>query len=110
MDMGSFLLKATFTPTRRLHLEASSLTNVELRGNKNCKANIKVLDGQTVGHLYQHTHALGLYGTDVVKVTAQIKAMDTEETPQQITAEAVTSMAASAAMQMPAVCTIRNVQ
>ena len=44
-----------------------------------------------------------------VKVTAQIKrkAMDTQETRQQIIAKAVTSMTAGAATQMPAVRTMR---
>ena len=69
-----------------------------------------MLDGDIVGHLYQHTHPHDLHHSEVMKVTAQIKikAMDTQETPQQIIAKVVTFIAADAAMQMPAIRTIRN--
>ena len=82
----------------------------ERRRNHSCRARVKVLDGEIVGRVHDHTHAPDGRRVDVarIQVGTQRKAKDMQETPQQITTSAVSSISESAAASLPTVRTMRR--
>ena len=83
----------------------------ERRRNQSCRARVKVLDGEIVGRVHDHTHAPDGRRVDVarIQVGIQRKAKDMQETPQQIITSEVSSISESAAALLPTVRTMRRV-
>ena len=83
------------------------------RGKHNsgeCKAKIKVMNGEVVGRTNQHTHAAvaGRPETLHVRDTMKRRALETMEPPQQILATCLQEISEASATQLPPFRTIRR--
>lgn len=76
-----------------------------------CKAKVKLNeDLSVVSYLNMHTHAADSAHVDVLKVRASIKrkAVETEETPEQILRSQLQGLIQEAAVQMGPICHVRR--
>ena len=75
-----------------------------------CKAKVKVFGNQVVGRLHEHTHGPDPTRSEVIRAVQEMKtrAEDTEETPQQIITQSVSTISRDAAARLPTVHHLRR--
>ena len=75
----------------------------QLRNKSACKAKLHVLDDQVIKQVNDHTHVASRAVVESSKVRQEMKkrAIETEETPQQIISQSVTLLSEQAAVAMP---------
>lgn len=80
------------------------------RNEKQCKAKVKVLGDEVIANLNEHTHAPITGRPEALKIRHSLKrrAMDTEETAQQVITQELENVSEQAAVHIPAIRTIRR--
>ena len=80
------------------------------RNDQQCKAKLKVLGNEVLGRMNEHTHApnLGRMEATKVKVGVKRRALETEESAQQIISQELSDISESAAVNLPAIRNIRR--
>lgn len=80
------------------------------RNHKQCKARLRVNGDSVVGRYNDHTHAPDIGRAEALKIRQSIKrrAVDTEETPQQVITQEMRIVSDSAAVKLPAIRNIRR--
>lgn len=82
----------------------------EKRRHSNCKAKVKVFGNEVIDHVNEHTHAADICRPEVLFVREKIKskAINTQETAQQIITQTVQSISEGASTQLPPVRHVRR--
>lgn len=80
------------------------------RSKSSCKAKVKVRQGEIIEELHSHTHAPDTPKCEAAKVFQEMKerATETEETTQQIIAEACASISEEVATKIPSIHILRR--
>ena len=80
------------------------------RNSKQCKARLRVSGDSVVGRFNDHTHAPDIGRPEALKIRQSIKrrAVDTEETPQQVITQELRDVSDSAAVKLPAIRSIHR--
>jgi hypothetical protein len=81
------------------------------RNSKQCKARLRVSGDSVVGRFNDHTHAPDIGRPEALKIRQSVKrrAVDIEETPQQVITQELREVTESAAVKLPAIRNIRNI-
>ena len=109
---GSKLVYEGFVYVKQKNL-ANGVVSYECemrRNDKQCKAKLKVKGEEVIGKTNEHTHAVSIGRPEALELRQSLKrrALDTEETAQQIITQELENISEQASTHIPAIRTIRR--